>query len=87
MLRMFRQHFREAKAELQGVAISKARLLPSQAPVADHTGPPAPTNVGVRMRDGAPMRYFTDGSIRHATGFKPGKAARKAAKRRRHGLA
>lgn len=44
-------------------------------------GAAQPTKVGVRMLDGKPMVFFNDGSIRHAMGVKPGKAARKAMKR------
>lgn len=80
------KNFREAKAELKGEGISKAvRIRPLtevQSVTVRRPGEAAkPTNMRLRMPDGTPMVYFTDGSLRHMTGFKPGKAARKALKR------
>lgn len=50
----------------------------------NRVGPPRPIRGAlVRDVDGAPKIFFDDGSLRHATGHKPGKAARKAIKRAR----
>lgn len=46
-----------------------------------HQGAPTPTKVGIRLLNGNPMVFFTDGSLRHALGSKPGKAVRKAMKK------
>lgn len=78
------QNIREAKAELDGKALSRARRIKPLSEIqALRPGKPVPTAILMRMKDGDPMRYFSDGSLRHATGFKPGKAARKALKRQR----
>lgn len=76
------KNYRDEKARLQGKAISKARVLVT-TPGDLINGPARPTHTAVRMMDGDPMVRFTDGSWRHATGKKPGKAARKALKRAR----
>lgn len=87
MLKELTKNYREAKAELKGEAISKAvRIKPLEEidPNALQPNQPArPTQYLFRRPDGTPVRYWSDGSLRHATGHKPGKAARKALKRAR----
>lgn len=92
LLTELRKNYKEAKANLSGQAVSRARRIKPLAEIvganfaAVKDGPVRPTSAQVRMIDGEPMRYFTDGSLRHATGYKPGKAARKARKKaNRHG--
>ena len=48
-------------------------------------GAPMPTAAAVEMLDKTVMRFHSDGSLRHALPRVRGKAARKAAKRKRHG--
>lgn len=82
---MFKELKDNVKRE-KGEAVSYARRLKPLAEVAkveSPNGAPAPTGIAVRMLDGNPMVYFNDGSLRHATGHKPGKAARKARKKAR----
>lgn len=47
-------------------------------------GAPLPTNALVKTLDGEDLRFFNDGSLRHAGGRVKGKAARKALKRAHH---
>lgn len=53
----------------------------------DTQSAPKPTLAVIEMKDGDVMRFYTDGSLRHAGGKVKGKKARKALKRlRRHAL-
>ena len=83
MINEFKRNLREARAERQGVALSRARRIKPFAEIgkAIVEGRPTPTTTTLRMFDGAPMVYFSDGSLRHVTGYKAGKAARKVRKR------
>lgn len=120
------RHYREAKATLEGKAISKARLIKtltaidatqllSRSAPKIHPEPgrfrqffrgdlwrrrmtfrermqwlyerrPRATKIGLRMLDGRPMVYFTDGSLRHVYGRKTAKAARKKLKLARRSM-
>jgi len=79
------KNYKLAKGELEGKAVSRAVRIKPLAEIAKitNTGKPTATTARIRMPDGTPMTYWTDGSLRHSTGFKPGKAARKALKRAR----
>ena len=83
-----KENYDKAKAELKGEARSVARIIKPFAAfgtvrtVTDCAPVPVKGAV-VRMLDGKPMVFYGDGSIRHITGHKPGKAARKALKRER----
>ena len=90
VLSTLKRHFKEAKAELRGLAISRGRRVKPLSEI--NSGErdklagcgenrPAPTTVGVRMLDGKPMTFYNDGSIRHAFG-KPGRKAAKKARRK-----
>lgn len=84
-----KENFRKEQARRKGLALSQARMVKRAADVeglSDLLKPGAPrpiTSGAVRMLDGKVMVFHTDGSLRHATGMKPGKAARKALKRMR----
>jgi hypothetical protein len=91
VLDKLKHNYKVAKAELTGQAISRARLIKQLNQIVDPlkvaathaaTPVPQPTGVGIRMLDGAPMMFYTDGSLRHQYG-KPSKAARKKLKRGR----
>jgi len=85
-----KQNFAEAKDHLQGKAHSKARMIKQLQDAAGDQlrtvtdRAPRRTRLMIRTLDGHPMMFFDDGSLRHATGHKPGKAARKVLKRARH---
>lgn len=89
ILTRFKDNYERAKADLKGEARSHARRIKTAAEipeVGDHLsrklqGAPQPTKVAVRMLDGKPMMFYTDGSLRHALGKRITKAARKALKR------
>ncbi len=84
MLRELADNYRKAKAEIAGQAVSKARLVFNglHVPGLDIVkgkGPRVARPIAgafVRMMDGDPMQYFTDGSLRHALG-KPNKKQRR----------
>ncbi len=86
-----KENYEKAKAELKGEARSEARLVLNghHVPMIQNQlrreGGPAPAQripgAYIRMKDGNPMQYADDGSIRHAAGEKPGKAAKKARKK------
>lgn len=86
-----KKNYRIEKAKLEGKAMSQAVRIRPLAEVRELSkdttvmppGPARPTDARVRMPDGTPMVYWTDGSLRHLTGYKPGKAARKAQRRSR----
>lgn len=95
-LREFKKNYRAVKAENEGKAVSVARLIKNLRDIIELAGhqvkrkkgdPPRPARpipgAYVRMLDGRPMQFFTDGSLRHVAGRKPGKAKRKALKRLR----
>lgn len=84
MLRQLRENYNKAKAELVGKAVSRARLVFNghHVPgldVVTGKGPRVARPIAgafVRMMDGDPMQYHTDGSLRHAFG-KPDKKERR----------
>lgn len=91
VLDKLKQNYREAKGAITGQAVSRARLIKQLTQIVDpnkvaeaHASTPVaqPTGITVRMLDGAPMMFHTDGSLRHSFG-KPSKAARKKLKRAR----
>lgn len=72
-------------------AQSQARLLKAGVDIPaickamkerDKHAPSRATDVGIRMKDGMPMQFYNDGSLRHMFG-KPGKAGRRALKKAR----
>jgi hypothetical protein len=78
----------KAKAEREGKALSQSRrLLPLEEidPSSVGAGQAQQTKHLVRMLDGQPMQYFSDGSLRHPLGraVARSKAVRKALKRAR----
>jgi hypothetical protein len=81
---VFGEKYRQAKARLQGKAISVARRVKTAKETIKSSlrpGPPRPVaGAYVRMLDGRPMQFYTDGSLRHALGAKPGKAATRRAR-------
>lgn len=92
----FKEKLAEVKAELKGEARSRARMVKQAKDVPElaerlngakgvaYVGAPRPiAGATIRMVDGKRMTFFNDGSLRHAHGVKPGKAARKALKRMR----
>lgn len=88
--RIFRKNYQEIRAEQKGIALSRARLVKSAQSVdglqklLKPEEKPAPiAGATIRMMDGKPMTFHTDGSLRHALGRRAGKAARKAMKRDR----
>lgn len=84
MLRELRDNYRIAKAEIAGQALSRARLVFNGHHVPGlnmitGTGPRVAKPIAgsfIRMMDGDPMQYYTDGSLRHALG-KPDKVQRR----------
>lgn len=112
VLDKLKHHYREAKASIEGKAISKARLIKTLTAIAanqllSRKAPrftkdrprrrltfkermqwlyerrPRPTQVGLRLLDGRPVVFFSDGSLRHAYGRSVAKAAYKKLKRAR----
>lgn len=86
----FKRNFEREKARLSGRGRSTARMIRQAKDVpglADRLIPGGgisrPTGDAVRMLDGKPMVFFTDGSLRHLMGKRLTKAARKALKRAR----
>lgn len=89
-----KENFRREVARRKGEARSEARMVKAARDVdglREHLkNVPLATPIAggaVRMLDGKVMVFHTDGSLRHAGGFKPGKAARKALKRVRQAKA
>lgn len=82
---MMAQNLRREKARLKGEALSYARRILPAAEVKGvlEDGPVRASGVTVRMFDGKPMVFHTDGSLRHALGRKVTKAARKQLKQAR----
>lgn len=84
-----KQKYREEKAELQGVALSRARMIKNAkdipeiaAAIKDHVGPPQPIKgANIRMAGDKPMTFFTDGSLRSSFGPKPEVSGRQFRKR------
>lgn len=81
--RVFKEHHAESKAELEGKARSKARLLLPARFIPElrkflgtingqkHRGPARPIlGAGIKMHDGRIMIYHSDGSLRSALGPK-----------------
>lgn len=87
----FRRQLVKARAEVKGEAVSVARKIKNASDIPEVAekmtpgggSPPQSTGIGIRMLDGKPMVWATDGSLRHALGRKTTKAARKALKRAR----
>lgn len=92
-MHVFRRHLKEVQAEQKGEARSRARMIKQAHDIpelrkaldahADGAARPI-QGAGVRMLDGTPMQFFSDGSLRHPFGRKVTKAARKKIKRMRH---
>jgi hypothetical protein len=91
-----KENFEREKAKLQGKARSHARMVKTASEidgVRQHlngangntvVGAPTPIKGAVvRMLDGKPMIFHTDGSLRHALGRATTKAARKQLKKAR----
>lgn len=77
----------ESEPKSQGRLIKQMKDIPEAGDSYRPGEPAKPTNAIVTMKDGDPMRFHTDGSLRHAQGRIKGKAARKAFKKaRRHML-
>lgn len=92
VLSEFKKHYRDAKGEITGKAVSRARMVKNAIDIpgmlSDNTpakGPAHPiAGAYVRMHDKKPMQFHTDGSLRHVLPLtKPGKALRKQLKRQR----
>lgn len=89
ILDKLKENYQAAKAELKGEARSHARIIKNAVNVPGlatelRKGPPARIpGAFVRMKDGVPMQFCTDGSIRHAFGKNVSKAAKKRAKKAR----
>lgn len=68
LLSTVRRHYTEAKAQLSGKAISRARLIPQLRDVAPKLrtqGAATPTNHVLRDSRGRKQRYWSDGSLRN----------------------
>lgn len=93
MIGTLRRKYQEAKAELTGQAISKARLIKRLVDIDQgrlKDGPAQPTGVVLKMLDGQPMMYYSDGSLRRVLGKKrphgvSARQMRRAVKARRRG--
>lgn len=87
--RKVKENYLRITAEQKGQAVAQARRIKCAVDIHEvairlkRGRPEEIAGAGIRMKDGIPMVFYTDGSLRHATGFKPGKAARKALKRLR----
>jgi hypothetical protein len=89
------QKYHEEKARLKGEGISKARMvkqakyIPEIATALTVNGPAKPIpGANVKMHDGDPLTFFTDGSLRSSFGAWPDvspRQRRKAIKRARAG--
>lgn len=88
-----KQKYREEKAKLQGVGISRARMVKNAVDIPEiqgylkvgHETTPAQPIPGanVRMFDKQPMTFFTDGSLRSSYGPKPDMSGRQLRKLRK----
>lgn len=88
--KLLKENYEKEKARLSGEARSEARMIlnakdiPQISGKLEGTGPAKPIpGVGIRMLDGKPMIFHTDGSLRHAMGRRLMKAERKALKKAR----
>lgn len=87
--RELRENYDREKARIKGEARSQARMVKAAKDIEGiaeslTSGPAKPIQgAGVRMKDGKPMVFHTDGSLRHAHGRAIGKAARKLLKKAR----
>lgn len=92
MVNELKQNYAREKARLEGKALSHARRIKTANEIGGimssqklGTTQAQPTTTAIRMFDGKPMMFFSDGSLRHAMTKKITKAARKELKRaRRH---
>jgi hypothetical protein len=72
-----KQKYQEEKAALQGVALSRARMVKQAQDIPEISqalkpGVPKPIKgAHINMAGNKPMTFFTDGSIRSAFGPKP----------------
>lgn len=92
LLDTIKQKYREAKGEMQGRAVTRARLIRALVDIdhrllrAPHTHR-APRRTGVVLRDrrGVPYEYYDDGSLRLAARsvFGTRRESRQAARRAR----
>jgi hypothetical protein len=89
---LLKENIAREKAHLQGKGYSEARMIKNAIDIpeiakhlngANGAAPRAIAGAVVRMKDGKPMVFHTDGSLRHAVGRKTTKAARKELKRAR----
>lgn len=91
MIKEFQKHLREAKAELKGEAVSRARLVKNYTDIEGHEtreeserhAAARPTKIAVRMLDKSVKVFFNDGSLRNVS-VKGGKHARRLARRAAH---
>lgn len=73
MLQSLTTHYRQAKADLMGRALSRGRLIRTLRAIlgdekftAQRTRVPRPCGSVFRTVHGVRMRFYTDGSVRHA---------------------
>jgi hypothetical protein len=75
ILRRLKDNYDAAKAELQGLGRSHARMIKNAHDIGGIIDPnrrvPRPTRQHVKMLDRKVMVFFTDGSLRNAMGPKP----------------
>lgn len=88
LLSEFKKNLREERAHLKGEAQSQGRLIQM---LRDFTkgvlrgGPARQTNHAFKYRDGSPMVFFSDGSLRHFGGHRlTGRAAKRQQRRMAH---
>ncbi len=84
-----KQKYREEKANLQGVGLSKARMVKNAKDIPEISGylakgPAKPIDgANVRMMNQQPMTFFTDGSLRNGYGARPDLSGRQLRKLRK----
>lgn len=85
-----KQKYREEKAGLQGVGLSKARMVKNAVDIPEirgyltKGGPAKPIEgANVRMMNKQPMTFFTDGSLRNSYGARPELSGRQLVKLRK----
>lgn len=84
-----KQKYREEKAALQGVGLSRARMVKNAKDINEIReslvpGPPKPiAGANVRMLNQQPMTFFSDGSLRNSYGTKPDISGRQLVKLRK----
>lgn len=86
-----KQKYREEKAHLKGEGISQARMIKNAKDIPQIStelqtvaGPAKPiSGANVRMHNGQPMTFFSDGSLRNGYGAKPAITGRQFRKLRK----